>query len=50
MYKVNWVLYNYNPKMDMADFIRNNDVDELSIDELKELMIELYKVFIDENY
>ena len=52
-YILDWTEYEYSPKMDMNDFIRNNDMDEnddRTIDKIKEVMIELYKVFMDENY
>lgn len=47
-YKIDNKSYNYSPKMDPIDFIRNNDVE--TEEEAIELMILLYQVWLHENY
>ena len=45
--------FEYSPKMTPEDFIRNNELSDLEIrdmDWIKNIMIELYKKRIDENF
>lgn len=44
--------FEYSPKMWIDDFIRNNELSELEINDMdwiKNIMVELYKKRIDEN-
>lgn len=51
---LDWVQFEYDPKMDIMDFIRNNEIDDSLLQDhsgrLKEIMVDLYRIFLDENY
>lgn len=45
--------FDYKPSYWVDDFIRNNDLSELEINDMariKNVMVELYKTWLDENY
>lgn len=45
--------FEYKPSMSVADFIRNNELSELEINDterIKRTMLALYEVWLDENF
>lgn len=55
-YTARWQKREYDPRMDLMDFIRNNTFEDINIDEdyvrenIKWIMVELYKEFLEDNY